>query len=306
MSKQETGFVLVNRISLFSHSPLQANENYKFLNIEKYESQTIISLNPDDDNADILFYKNLEDLIENAPDFIQDKMILPVTISRKEKTLSTGCEVKFYSFRKVHSIQCCELLANASKKGTKSLIQLFPNTLAKEYLYDESPEIRKTAVWAIKSDDPILYTMIHDENISVIQALAAHSNLLPILELLKNHKDLIVSCIAAARLYKMKKDKNYIKNISKIQYIPIFRFLSETHPLLNSPNYTNFGNEVIENDISKSGENSVPLFDTVDDLLKVYDKNTISCIYKVYASGQLINMPTDYNVFKSFRILKQM
>lgn len=124
MSKQETGFVLVNRISLFSHSPLQANENYKFLSIEKYESQTIISLNPDDDNADILFYKNLEDLIEN--------------------------------------------------------------------------------------------------------------------------------------------------------------------------------------DISKSGENSVPLFDTVDDLLKVYDKNTISCIYKVYASGQLINMPTDYNVFKSFRILKQV
>ena len=85
MSKQETGFVLVNRISLFSHSPLQANENYKFLSIEKYESQTIISLNPDDDNADILFYKNLEDLIENAPDFIQDKMILPVTISHKEK-----------------------------------------------------------------------------------------------------------------------------------------------------------------------------------------------------------------------------
>ena len=306
MPKQETGFVLVNRISLFSHSPLQANENYKFLSIEKYESQTIISLNPDDNNADILFYKNLEELIENAPDFIQDKMILPITISHKEKTLSTGCEVKFYSSHKVHPIQCCKLLANASKKGTKSLIQLFPNTLAREYLYDESPEIRKTAVWAIKSDDPILYTMIHDENISVIQALAAHSNLLPILELLKNHKDLIVSCIAAARLYKMKKDKNYIKNISKIQYTPIFRFLSETHPLLNSPNYTNFGNEVIENDISKSGENSVPLFDTVDDLLKVYDKNTISCIYKVYASGQLINIPTDYNVFKSFRILKQV
>ena len=306
MSKQETGFVLVNRISLFSHSPLQANENYKFLSIEKYESQTIISLNPDDDNADILFYKNLEDLIENAPDFIQDKMILPVTISHKEKALSTGCEVKFYSFRKVHSIQCCKLLANASKKGTKSLIQLFPNTLAREYLYDESPEIRKTAVWAIKSDDPILYTMINDEDISVIQALAAHSDLLPILELLKSHKDLIISCVATARLYKMKKDKNYIKNISKIQYTPIFRFLSETHPLLNSPNYTNFGNEVIENDISKSGENSVPLFDTVDDLLEVYDKNTISCIYKVYASGQLINMPTDYNVFKSFRILKQV
>ena len=306
MSKQETGFVLVNRISLFSHSPLQANENYKFLSIEKYESQTIISLNPDDDNADILFYKNLEDLIENAPDFIQDKMILPVTISHKEKTLSTGCEVKFYSFRKVHSIQCCELLANASKKGTKSLIQLFPNTLAKEYLYDESPEIRKTAVWAIKSDDPILYTMIHDENISVIQALAAHSNLLPILELLITHEDLLVSTVAVGRLYELKKDKNYTKNISKIQYAPIFRFLSKTHPLLNSPNYTNFGNEVIENDISKSGENSVPLFDTVDDLLKVYDKNTISCIYKVYASGQLINMPTDYNVFKSFRILKQV
>lgn len=306
MSKQETGFVLVNRISLFSHSPLQANENYKFLSIEKYESQTIISLNPDDDNADILFYKNLEDLIENAPDFIQDKMILPVTISHKEKTLSTGCEVKFYSFRKVHSIQCCKLLANASKKGTKSLIQLFPNTLAREYLYDESPEIRKTAVWAIKSDDPILYTMIHDESIDVLRALALHSDLQPILKLLINHEDLLISTVAVGRLCELKKDKNYIKNISKIQYAPIFRSLSETHPLLNSPNYTNFGNEVIENDISKSGENSVPLFDTVDGLLKVYDKNTISCIYKVYASGQLINMPTDYNVFKSFRILKQV
>lgn len=131
-------------------------------------------------------------------------------------------------------------------------------------------------------------------------------DLQPILELLINHEDLLVSTVAVGRLYELKKDKNYTKNISKIQYAPIFRSLSETHPLLNSPNYTNFGNEVIENDISKSGENSVPLFDTVDDLLKVYDKNTISCIYKVYASGQLINMPTDYNVFKSFRILKQV
>lgn len=205
----------------------------------------------------ILFYKNLEDLIENAPDFIQDKMILPVTISHKEKTLSTGCEVKFYSFRKVHSIQCCELLANASKKGTKSLIQLFPNTLAKEYLYDESPEIRKTAVCAIKSDDPILYTMIHDESIDVLRALALHSDLQPILKLLINHEDLLVSTVAVGRLCELKKDKNYTKNISKIQYAPIFRSLSETHPLLNSPNYTNFGNEVIENDIFKF-ENNIP------------------------------------------------
>lgn len=142
MPKKETGFVLVNRISQFSHSPLNANENYHFQSIEKYESQTFITLN-DDGGNDILFYKSLEDLIENAPDFTQDKVILPVTISHKEKTLSTGCEVKFYSFRKVHSIQCCKLLANASKKGIKSLIQLFPNTLAREYLYDESPEIRK-------------------------------------------------------------------------------------------------------------------------------------------------------------------
>ena len=148
--------------------------------------------------------------------------------------------------------------------------------------------------------------MINDESIDVLQALALHSDLQPILELLINHEDLLISTVAVGRLCELKKDKNYIKNISKIQYAPIFRSLSETHPLLNSPNYTNFGNEVIENDISKSGENSVPFFDTVDDLLKVYDKNTISCIYKVYASGQLINMPTDYNVFKSFRILKQV
>lgn len=166
--------------------------------------------------------------------------------------------------------------------------------------------LEKNAVRAIKSDDPILYTMIHDESIDVLRALALHSDLQPILELLINHEDLLISTVAVGRLYELKKDKNYIKNISKIQYTPIFRHLFETHPLLNPPNHTDFGEDVIENDISNLGENSIPLFDTIDDILKAYDEDAIFTIYKVYASGQLVNASTDYNVFKSFRILKQV